>query len=127
MKPNLYKVVYNTYRGDNYAGGFEDVTTYINSLDELVKFRNKIVSVVPIKANFQDYLSNSDITIVFERLDSEYNENKKQDAWGQKMQLSKLEQDPVKAEISLASYYEQLGFKCSGNENVMIKLIEENI
>ena len=51
-------------------------------------------------------------------------ENNRQDVWGQKMQLNKLEQDPVKAENSLTSYYKKLGFKYLGNENVMLKLIE---
>ena len=94
MKPNLYKVVYNTYVGDNYAGGSEDVTAYVNSLSELVKFRNKIVSVIPIKAKFQEGLSSSDIEFLFERLDAEKEEDRKQyEITSLKRKLKELEDD----------------------------------
>jgi len=97
----------------------------VDRLEVLPRYRGKGLAKEIIKEACR--LFSAEANIVALQLCPLQHENKKQDAWGQKMQLSKLEQDQVKAENSLTSYYEQLGFKCSINKNIMLKLIEENI
>lgn len=97
----------------------------VDRLEVLPRYRGKGLAKEIMKEACRLFSAEADVMAL--QLCPLQHENKKQYVWGQKMQLCKLEQDPVKAEKSLTLYYEQLGFKCLANENVMIKLIEENI
>ncbi len=94
MKTNLYKVVYSDYVGDNRAGGYTDLTVYVETLDEVIRYRDKLKSVTPIKAAFQPALAFEEIFNYFDkRKEQKKAKQKKDEIKSLKRQLKKLEDE----------------------------------
>ena len=58
---NMYRVQYQTYEGDNYAGGFASKSKDVDTIEEAVSF-NRIESITPIEIKLGNAMSESEIT-----------------------------------------------------------------
>jgi len=70
LYPNVYRITYKEYVGDNRSGSVVEKVTCIEDITLLRHYRSKIIQIVPISATFLPELSSQGVEQLFEMLDS---------------------------------------------------------
>jgi len=94
MKPNLYRVVHSAYVGNSYAGGHQNLTAYVETLDEVEQYRDNLISVTPMKTKDDPEMSMKEVDNYFiKRNEQKAAKQKKEEIKSLKHKLRSLEND----------------------------------